>query len=96
MTLIRILHVEPRANWTEDDTVNETTMDDSGISTTSKYGKALTGTTMIVLNESTFDLLRMGEAKRFFTVSIGNYSRVYPAANFKRVTEPVLRACGDK
>lgn len=94
--LIRILHVEPRANWTEGDTGNETTMDDSRISTTSKYGKAPSRTAMTVLNESTFDLLRMGEAKRFFTASIGNYSRVYPVANFKRVTEPVLRACGDR
>jgi hypothetical protein len=42
-------------------------MDDSGIST--KYGKALSGTTMIVLNESTFDLLRMGEAKRFLPLA---------------------------
>ncbi len=62
---LKMAVVEPRANWTEGDTANETTMDDSGISTTSKYGKALCATTMIVLNESTFDLLRMGEAKRF-------------------------------
>jgi hypothetical protein len=94
--LIRIMHTEPRARWTEGDTVNETTADDDGISTTSKYGRALSGTTMIVLNESTFDLLRMGQAKRFFTVSVGNYARIYPAANFKRATEPVLRACGDR
>jgi hypothetical protein len=26
--------------------------------------------------------------------SAGNYARIYPATNFKRATEPVLRACG--
>ena len=93
--LIRIMHVEPRASWTEGDTVNETTMDDDGISTTSKYGKAISPNAMIVENESTFDLFRMGQAKRFFTVTIGNYARIYPTANFKRASEPVLRACGD-
>lgn len=94
--LIRIMHQEPRANWTEGDTVNETTMDDDGFATTSKYGKALSRTAMLVANESTFDLFRMGQAKRFFTVTIGNYSRIYPIANFKRITDPVLRACGDR
>jgi len=94
--LIRIIHTEPRANWTEGATVNETTMDDSGISTTSKYGKTISRTQMILLNESTFDLLRMGEAKRFFTVTTGgSYARIYPTANFKRMTEPVMKACGD-
>lgn len=93
--LIRILHTEPRANWTEGDTVNTTTTDDAGISTTSKYGKAISRIAIIVENESTFDLFRMGQAKRFFTVSIGNYARIYPATGFKRATEPVLRACGD-
>jgi hypothetical protein len=93
--LIRIIHTEPRARWKKGDTVNETTMDDDGIGTTSKYGKALSDTAMIVLNESSFDLLRMGQAKRFFTVTIGSYARIYPVANFKRTTEPVLRACGD-
>jgi hypothetical protein len=94
--LIRIMHQEPRANWTEGDTVNETTMDDDGFATTSKYGKALSRTAMLVANESTFDLFRMGQAKRFFTVTIGNYSRIYPTANFKHITDPVLRACGDR
>jgi hypothetical protein len=94
--LIRIMHIEPRANWTEGDTVNTTVMDDDGISTTSKYGQALNRRAVIIMNESTFDLIRMGQAKRFFTVSIGNYARIYPTANFKRITGPVLQACGDR
>jgi hypothetical protein len=34
----------------------------------------------------------MGQAKAFFTISVDNYSRAYPVANFRDKTEPVRRA----
>ena len=59
------------------------------------HGIAASSNALLVQNESTLDLFTMGKAKRFFTVTAGNYSRIYPAANFRTATDPVLRACGD-
>jgi hypothetical protein len=94
--LIRIIHTEPRANWKEGDTVGVTTKDDDGVGTGTSRGMVMSSNMVVVMNESTFDLWTMGNAKRFFTVSAGNYARIYPATNFKRATEPALRACVDR
>ncbi len=94
--LIAIVYHEPRASWKEEETIDIITKDGDGVGTGTAHAVAISSTALIVRNESTFDLWTMGNAKRFFTVSAGNYARIYPAANFKRATEPVLRACGDR
>jgi hypothetical protein len=91
--LIRIMHVEPRASWTEGDTVNETTMDDDGISTTSKYGKAISPNAMIVENESTFDLFRMGQASASsLSPSVTTRASIRPRTSSERASRCCVRA----
>jgi hypothetical protein len=92
--LIAIVHEEPRANWKEGDAIDVTTRDEDGTGSSASRGLVVQPKTLVVRNESTFDLVTMGQATRFFIVSAGGYERIYPSANFKGATEPVLRACG--
>jgi hypothetical protein len=94
--LIAIVHKEPRANWKKGETIDVITRDDDGVGAGGAHALVISPMELIVRNDSTFDLWSMGNAKRFFTVSAGDYARIYPAKNFKRATEPVLQACGDR
>jgi hypothetical protein len=37
----------------------------------------------------------MGKATAFFAMGDGVYARIFPVANFRQATTPVLQACGD-
>jgi len=52
-------------------------------------------TRYVVKEEATFHLAAMGQATSYFAVGTGDYARIFPAADFRKATEPVLRACGD-
>jgi hypothetical protein len=50
---------------------------------------------MLRAEDSTWHLNAMGHATIFFGVGTGEYARVFPAAGFRKATEPILGACGD-
>jgi len=37
----------------------------------------------------------MGQATAYFAVVTGDYARIFPALNFRKMAEPVLKACRD-
>jgi hypothetical protein len=92
--LISILYKEPRAGWTYGETIFVAVTGDDGIDKWRSHGVATSSTALLVI--PTDDLFVMGRAKQSFTVTAGNYSRTYPAADFRTVTDPVLRACDDR
>ena len=92
--LISILLNETRAKWTAGIAMNVVTKADSGDEFTAA-GKTLGPTQLAVGQEATFSLSAMGKARASFIVANGVYARVFPAANFKKATAPILAACGD-
>jgi hypothetical protein len=49
---------------------------------------------LVIDGESMADILIMGQAKAFFAIEAGEYVRIFPTANFRKATAPVLGACG--
>jgi hypothetical protein len=86
---------EPRAHWQTGASMQLTTKADEGSELTPSTGLVIGPTRIVVKYQATFDLWTMSQAKNDFVVSVGDYARIFPAANFKTVVDPVLRACGD-
>jgi hypothetical protein len=93
--LMSILLSEPRATWKEGDTIKVTTRADDGSQMAPSTGIVIGPTSIVVKDESTWDLYTMGKANGFFATGVGGYARVWPTTNFKKMTGPVLKACGD-
>jgi hypothetical protein len=85
----------PQAKWTAGQGIDVITLPDSG-QQPSPSGGFITGPTQVVLkHDPTFDLWTMAQAKDFFKLSVGDFARVFPTANFRNAVDPVLKACGD-
>jgi hypothetical protein len=95
--LISYVLVEPRAHWQTGTTVVVRVKADDGTETpnTPSSGAVIEPTQLVVGEESTWDLYIMGQASHFFAVGAGDYARIFPVANLKEATTPVLRTCGD-
>jgi hypothetical protein len=93
--LAAIVIEELRASWQTGSTMNVTTRADDGTQLKPSRGSIVGPTKVVITEEATFVLYASGRGTRFFMTGDGTYARVWPAANFKRATEPVLRACGD-
>jgi hypothetical protein len=92
--LIAYILREPRANWQEGSTIDVRTQADDGTKSIS-HGHVLKSDTLTVLEESTWGIHTMGQAKVAFVMGDGVYARIFLAQNFRTLMEPVLRACGD-
>jgi len=85
----------PQAKWSAGQGIDVMTLPDSG-QQPSPSGGYITGPTEVVLkHDPTFDLWTMAQAKDFFKLSVGDFARVFPMANFRDAVTPVLKACGD-
>jgi hypothetical protein len=93
--LISILIDEPRASWTKGATMPVTVRSDDGTQLTPSTGTVVNPTQIVIREQATFDLATMGKANKFFATGVGGYARIFPTANFKKATAPVLAACGD-
>jgi hypothetical protein len=94
--LFSYIMTEPRANWQRGSIREIKVRADDGTETGSpSRGHVLKADSLTVLEESTFDIRTMGQAKTFFVVGDGTYARTFLAANFRKAMEPVLQACGD-
>ena len=96
--LISLGITEPRANWQPGTPVRVITQPDSSVPigrSGQPDGIARQPTVVVVKNPATIHLSAMALADSFFTMSFGDYSRIFPVAKFKSATDPVLRACGD-
>ena len=71
------------------------TRSDDGRELKPSTGVVIGPTRIVVKEELTFDLIIMGDSKSFFAIGVGGYARIFPIANFKKATQPVLAACGD-
>lgn len=92
---LTITYRQPQAKWTAGEGIEVITLPDSGQQPSPSYG-LITGPTQVVLkHDPTFDLWTMAQARDTFKLSVGDFARVFPAANFRRAVEPVLQACGD-
>lgn len=86
---------EPRAHWQTGTPMPWITKADAGADFVPSTGIVIAPTRIVVKAQSTFDIRIMGKAKTFFIVDVGYYSRIFPAANFKKEIGSVLHACGD-
>lgn len=93
--LISYLLVDPRAHWEKSKPVSLTTKADDGSQSGPSTAVVIGPTQLVVGEQSTWDINTMGKATAFFAMGDGVYARVFPAANFRKVTAPVLQACGD-
>jgi hypothetical protein len=93
--LISYLLVDPRAHWEKGTQVSLTTKADDGSTSGPSTAVVVRPTALAVGEQSTFDLNTMGHAKMFFAMGDGVYARIFPTANFREATTPVLQACGD-
>ena len=92
---LTIAFQEPRAKWTAGQGIDVITLPDSG-QQPSPSGGFITGPTEVVLkHDPAFDLWTMAQASDSFKLSVGDFARVFPAANFREAVAPVLKACGD-
>ncbi len=86
---------ETRADWTPGTTMKFMTRTDDGTQLNDDVGFVIDKTHLVLKEPSTWHLYAMGKATATFAVGTGTYARVFPVANLKRATEPVLAACGD-
>jgi hypothetical protein len=93
--LIAYLLVDPRAHWEKGAPVSLTTKADDGSQSGPTAAFVIGPTKLIVGEQSTWDISTMGKATGFFAMGDGVYARIFPAANFRQATTPVLQACGD-
>jgi hypothetical protein len=72
-----------------------TTRSDDGTELKPSSGVVIGPTQLVITEDATWDLWTMGKTEVFFATGVGGYARIFPITNFKKSTEPVLRACGD-
>jgi hypothetical protein len=92
---ISYLLVDPRAHWEAGTPVNLTTKADNGSQSGPSTAVVIGPTKLAVGQQSTWDIATMGKAQAFFAMGDGIYARIFPVANFRKATAPVLQACGD-
>jgi hypothetical protein len=92
--IISIRLEEPRAHWQAGAPMQWITKADSGTAFVVSKGIVTAPTRIIVRAQSKLDILTMGQAKSFFIIDVGNYSRIFPATNYKDAVSSVLHACG--
>jgi hypothetical protein len=93
--LISYLLVDPRAHWEKGASVSLTTKADDGSQSGPSAAVVVGPTKLMVEEQSTLDIAIMGKATAFFAMGDGVYARIFPAANFRKATAPVLQVCGD-
>jgi hypothetical protein len=94
--LISISLVEPRAQWQPGEPIKVTRRTDDGRELSPSTGVVTASNQLVIEKVSTWDVWIMGEAKAFFAIDAGEYTRTFPTANFRNATAPVLHACGDR
>jgi len=85
----------PQAKWTAGQGFDVSALPDSGHEPSPSYGIATAPTQVVLKFDTIFDVWTMGQARDFFKFSVGDFARVFPAANFRSAVDPVLKACGD-
>ncbi len=85
----------PQAKWSAGQGIDVIALPDSGQQPSPSYGIATAPTQVVLKYDTNFDVWTMAQAKEFFKMSVGDFARVFPAANFRSAVEPVLQACGD-
>jgi hypothetical protein len=84
----------PGAKWNAGQGVDVIALPDSGQQPSPSYGVATAPTQVVLKFDTAFDVWTMAQAKDFFKLSVGDFARVFPAANFRAAVAPVLKACG--
>jgi hypothetical protein len=85
----------PHAKWTVGQGIDVVALPDTGQQVSPSYGIATAPTQLVLKHDTVFDVWTMAQAKDFFKFSVGDFARVFPAANFRSAVAPVLKACGD-
>jgi hypothetical protein len=93
--LVSYILIDPRAHWEKGTPVSLTTKADDGSQSGPTAAIVIGPTKVGVGEQSTWDLSTMGKAKMFFALGDGVFARIFPTANFREATTPVLQACGD-
>jgi hypothetical protein len=91
---ISLVIEETRANYQQGASVALIIRSDAG-NEVRPSGIAMNSKTLIIKEEATFGIWTMGQATKVIVLGDGTYARIFPAANFRKAVEPVLRACGD-
>ena len=91
---LSIAFSEPRAKWSTGTGIDVMTLPDSGQQPSPSHGIITAPTQVILKHDVSFDVWTMEQAKGSFKMSVGDYARVVPAANFANAVQPVLKACG--
>jgi hypothetical protein len=91
---LSIAFSEPRAKWSTGTGIDVMMLPDSGQQPSPSHGIIESPTQVILKHDVSFDVWTMEQAKGSFKMSVGDYARVFPAANFATAVQPVLKACG--
>jgi hypothetical protein len=86
---------EPRARWQAGTKIYLITKADEGTDSGPTVGAVVRPSVVMMTKDSTVAIYTMGKAKIFFVIGIGDYSRIFPASNFRKAVDPVLRTFGD-
>jgi len=92
---LSIAYREPQAKWLTGSGIDVMTLPDSGQQPSPSHGVIIAPTQVVLKHDVSFDVWTMEQARGFFKMSVGDFSRVFPAANFRNAVEPVLKACAD-
>lgn len=90
---LSIAYREPRAKWSPGTGIDVMMLPDSGMQPSPSHGIITAPTQVILKHDVSFDVWTMEQAKGSFKMSVGDYARVFPAANFANAVQPVLKAC---
>ena len=91
---LSIAFSEPRAKWSTGTGIDVMMLPDSGQQPSPSHGVITAPTQVVLKHDVSFDVWTMEQAKGSFKMSVGDYARVFPAANFSNAVQPVLKACG--
>ena len=90
-----VLFHEPRALWQKGQSADVVLALDDGPNLPPWRATATGPATLLVVFDATQNIRMMGQAKTFFKVTAGGYTRTIPATNFHEAVQPVLQACGE-
>jgi hypothetical protein len=105
-----IVFHEPRANWPRGEAIEVLITSDAGDYRQLPLNGNVTGRTVVAVpgknvavadadaltaySDETAAIVLMGQAQKLISISVGGYTRSFPATNFHDAAEPVLRQCG--
>ena len=105
-----IVFREPRANWHRGEAMEVLITSDAGDYRQLSLNGNVTGRTVVAVSgknvaladadalptytDETAAIVLMGQAQKLISISVGGYTRSFPASNFHDAVEPVLRRCG--